>query len=85
MSKTMTAGVIAAAAALLAVGIMLGLRIGYSQFAAVSFGLLPALLVLYPVVRERSEREMTFAQWLGTLLVITLFAASFHNIIRRFV
>lgn len=72
------------AAAVLIVGVWLGLRFGYSQFAAVSFGLLPALLVLYPVVRERSGGGMTFARWLGTVLFVAFFAASFHNIIRRF-
>lgn len=72
------------AAAVLIAGVWLGLRAGYSQFAAVSFGLLPALLFLYPVVRERSGGEMTFARWLGTLLFVAFIAASFHNIIRRF-
>lgn len=72
------------AAVVLFVGVRLGSRYGYSQFAAVSFGLLPALLVLFPVMRERSGGKLTLAQWLGTLLFIAFFAASFHNIIRRF-
>ena len=73
------------AAIVLFVGVWLGSRYGYSQFAAVSFGLLPALLVLFPVIRERSGGRLTLAQWFGTLLFIAFFAASFHNIIRRFV
>lgn len=72
------------AAVVLFAGILLGSRYGYSQFAAVSFGLLPALLVLFPVIRERSSGKLTFSQWLGTLLLIAFFAASFHSIIRRF-
>lgn len=76
--------VVLGAACVLFAGVWLGSRHGYSQFAAVSFGLLPALLVLFPVIRERSGGGLTFAQWLGTLLLIAFFAASFHNIIRRF-
>lgn len=76
--------VVLGAAIVLFAGVWLGSRHGYSQFAAVSFGLLPALLLMFPVIRERSGGKLTLARWMGTLLFIALFAASFHNIIRRF-
>lgn len=85
MSKTATLILsVLAAAALLAAGVWTGLRFGYSQFAAASLGIAPALLALFPVVRERSGGAMTFAQWAGTVLFIAFFAAAFHNIIARF-
>lgn len=80
MSKSTTAALIAVALAVLAGGVALGLRSGYSQFAAVSFGVLPALLVIFPVVRERSEGQITFAQWVGMLFISLLLAIVINNL-----
>lgn len=81
MTKTATAGIIALAVAVFLSGVALGLRFGYSQFAAVSFGLLPALLVAFPIVRERSGGKMTFVQWFGILFVSLLFATVINNLL----
>lgn len=80
MSKFMTAGLIAVAFAILASGVTLGLRSGYSQFAAASFGVLPALLVIFPIVRERSEGQITFVQWVGMLFISLLLAIVINNL-----
>ncbi len=89
MEKRMPKGAIiglavGAASLTLIAGVALGLRFGYSQFAAVSFGLLPAMLFLFPVMRERSGGKLTFGRWLATVFLIALFAAVFNNIIMRF-
>lgn len=80
MSKAVMAILIVLAVGILGGGVVLGLRFGYSQFAAVSFGVLPALLVIFPVVRERSEGKLTFAQWVGMLFISLLFAIVFNNL-----
>ena len=80
MSKAAMAGLIGLAVMILGGGLTLGLRSGYSQFASVSFGLLPALLVIYPIVRERSAGEVSFLQWLGILFLALLFAIVANNI-----
>ncbi len=81
MSKVATAGLIVVALVVLIGGVTFGLRLGYSQFAAVSFGLLPAMVILFPVVRERSGGKLTLAQWIGILFITTLFATVFNNLL----
>lgn len=62
-------------------GVALGLRLGYSQFASVSFGLLPALLIIFPIVRERTQGKVTFVQWVVMLVMSVLFAVFVNNIV----
>lgn len=80
MSKFVAAGLVAIALVVLIGGVTVGLRFGYSQFASVSFGLLPALLIIYPIVRERSQGKVTFMQWVVMLFMSTLFAVVVNNI-----
>lgn len=80
MSKTATAGLIGFAIVVLICGVAFGLRLGYSQFAAVGFGFLPAMLVLFPVIRARSGGKLTFLQWLVVVFMSLLFAVVINNL-----
>ena len=81
MSKLATVGLVFIALVVLIGGVTIGLRSGYSQFAAVSFGLLPALFVIFPIVRERSKGKVTFMQWVVMLFMSVLFAVVVNNIV----
>lgn len=85
VSKTVTTiGLIVVAIALFLLGMTLGTRFRYSQFAAVTFGLVPALLVIFPLIRGRYGEKVTFGQWATVVFLSALFATVINNVLSRF-
>jgi len=78
-----TIGFICAAILIFVVGVVIAIRFGAEHFTAVSVGLLPALLVLYPTVRLQFGGELSFWQWVAILSLSLVFATLIHNIFGR--
>lgn len=45
-------------------GLFIGRQLGLSQFAAVGVGLVPALLLLFPVIKRWGGERLSFGLWL---------------------
>ena len=57
-------------------GVLFGRLLHLSEFVSVGLGLVPALLVAFPVVRHWTDRKVTFSRWsiaIGVGLVSTWF------------
>lgn len=74
MSKTTVAIYLLAAAGVLFGGAALGGYAGLPQVAAVGVGLLPALLLAFPLVRRLYRNRLSFGQW--ALVVVVMSAAA---------
>lgn len=81
--KLKTVGLVGAAILVFVVGVSVSIRFGAKQFTAVSTGLLPALLILFPVVRSQFEGELKFWQWVAILSLSLVFATLMHNVFGR--
>jgi hypothetical protein len=62
-------------------GIFLGRSFGLSQFAAVGIGLVPALLLLFPVIRRWAGESLTFGRWLLIVAGILIAGTLVHLVI----
>jgi hypothetical protein len=74
--------IIAAALGIELFGIWAGTRLGLSQFYAVGVGFVPAMLVVFPVVRDISRRNLRFSSWGLTVTIICIAASLLHLIMR---
>jgi hypothetical protein len=76
MSTTKVIGLLIGTIVAEFLGIWLGRYLGLSQFAAVGVGLLPAMLLAFPVLREWMGGRLSFRIWLlitaGVLVAGTL-------------
>lgn len=78
MSKRVTAFTVSAILAGIC-GIAMGRQLGFSQFTSVGIGVLPALLVAFPIVK--SYGRLSFTQWAFTVACIGVAAALIHLVI----
>ncbi len=74
MSKTAMVLYLLAGVAVLFGGAALGGRMGLPQVAAVGAGLLPALLLAFPLVRRLYRSRLSFGQW--AMVVVVMSAAA---------
>jgi hypothetical protein len=74
MSKTATAVYLLAAACVLFGGAALGRHFGLGQVAAVGVGLVPALLLAFPLVTRLYNSRLSFPKW--ALVVVFMSAAA---------
>jgi hypothetical protein len=74
VSRTTTAFYLLAAACVLFGGTALGRHLGLGQVAAVGVGLLPALLLAFPLVRRLYRSRLSFQGW--ALVVFVMSAAA---------
>ncbi len=81
--KLKTAGLVGAAILVFVIGVIISLGFGTEQFTAVSVGLLPALLMLFPIVRSQFEGQLKFWQWVAILSLSLVFATLMHNVFGR--
>jgi len=76
MSSTRILGLLILAIVAEFLGIFLGRSFGLSQFAAVGIGLVPAMLLAFPLIRHWYGGRLSFKLWLliiaGILIVGTL-------------
>jgi len=79
MSKIEVIGIVLLAIIVEFGGILIGRYLGMSQFASVSVGLIPALLLAFPVVRLYGR--FSFTQWMLTILCIVVFAKLVNSMI----
>ena len=56
-------------------GILLGRYLGLSQFAAVGVGLIPALLLAFPLMKQWYGGRLSFKVWLVTVAGIVIAGA----------
>jgi hypothetical protein len=88
MSRFAPIGFLSLVSAILAefCGIVVGKRLGLSQFASVGVGLVVAWLVLYPIAKYLTLRlgghPLNFIQWASTIAVIVVIAILIHTLIR---
>ncbi len=73
MSKTTTALYLLAAVCVLFGGTALGRHLGLGQVAAVGLGLVPALLLAFPLVRRLYSSRLSFPKW---ALVVAFMSAA---------
>lgn len=78
MSKRTTAFTVLAVIAGIC-GIATGRQLGFSQFTSVGIGVLPALLLAFPIVK--SYGRLSFTQWAFTVVCIGIAAALIHLVI----
>lgn len=81
--KLKTVGLVATAILVFVIGVIISLHFGKKQFTAVSVGLLPALLILFPIVRSQFEGQLKFWQWVAILSLSLVFATLTHNVFGR--
>ncbi len=65
-------------------GITLGRLLGYSQFTSVGIGLVPALLLLYPVMKQwhaHYGKRLTFSMRVFAVAIMTLAAVLIQRLI----
>jgi hypothetical protein len=78
MSQVKLLGVLLLTAVTEIGGIALGRQLGFSLFASVGAGLVPALLVAFPLMKQWSGRQLSFRQWVMTVVMITGTATLLH-------
>ncbi|MCP9494447.1 MAG: hypothetical protein MSG64_08335 [Pyrinomonadaceae bacterium MAG19_C2-C3] len=81
--KLKIVGLVGAAILVFVIGVSLSIRTGAEQFTTVSVGLLPALLILFPIVRSQFEGQLKFWQWVAILCLSLVFATLMHNVFGR--
>lgn len=81
MSKATAFVYLAAAAVVLFGGTALGRNFGLSQFASVGVGLVPALLLAYPLARRASGSRLGFATWLLVVACMTAAATLINTLV----
>lgn len=74
--------ILASALCIELLGAWLGLRLGLSQFYAVGLGFFPAMLLVFPVVKQISGRSPSFLAWSVTVAMICVAAGVLHFVIR---
>lgn len=62
-------------------GVALGRRAGLSQFFAVGVGLVPALLLVFPLVKRMQGSKLSFAQWSLTVGGVALAATLIYGLL----
>lgn len=62
-------------------GIFLGRYFGFSQFAAVGIGLVPAMLLAFPVIRHWYGGRLSFNFWLMIVAGIIIAGTLIHLVI----
>jgi hypothetical protein len=62
-------------------GILLGRSFGLSQFAAVGVGLVPAMLLAFPVIRHWFGGRLSFKLWLLIVVGIIVAGTLMHLVI----
>jgi hypothetical protein len=62
-------------------GLFLGRTFGLSPFASVGFGLVPALLILFPVFRWWYQGKLSFSVWLLTVGSLLVTSVLIHRIV----
>lgn len=63
MRRTRIVGLLIAAVAAEFLGIFLGRSFGLSPFAAVGIGLVPAMLLVFPIIRHWYGGRLSFKLW----------------------
>ena len=64
------------------IGIMVGRYLGLSQSQAVGIGLLPALLLAFPLVKRRYGDSLNFGLWIVIAFAVVTFGAVINYLIR---
>ncbi|HEX8722707.1 MAG TPA: hypothetical protein VF736_18970 [Pyrinomonadaceae bacterium] len=82
MSKTATFFYLLAAVAVLFGGAALGGRMGLPQVAAVGVGLLPALLLAFPLVRRLYRDRLSFPVWALVVAAMSAVAMLLGAVVR---
>lgn len=81
MSRSKLLSVLVLAAVTELCGIAVGHYLGLSQFASVGVGLVPALLVAFPLMKWWNRSHLSFAQWSITVGMMTAMAVLIHLVI----
>ena len=81
MRGTRIVGLLIAAVAAGFLGILLGKYFGFSQFAAVGIGLIPAMLLAFPVIRHWYGGRLSFRLWLLIMAGILIAGTLVHLVI----
>ena len=79
MSSTKIFGLLILAVSMEFLGIFLGRALGLSQFAAVGLGLVPAMLLAFPVIRHWYGGRLSFKLWLLIIAGISSLVRSFTS------
>ncbi|MFY9621299.1 MAG: hypothetical protein WAM70_06855 [Pyrinomonadaceae bacterium] len=81
MRSTRIVGLLIAAAAAEFLGIFLGRYFGLSQFAAVGIGLVPAMLLVFPIIRHWYGGRLSFRLWLLMMAGIIIAGTLVHLVL----
>jgi hypothetical protein len=80
MMKAMIVYLVAGIGVLL-VGTALGRNLGLTQFASVGVGLVPALLLAYPLMKRRYRGHLSFMVWILVVAGIAVAATLINSVI----
>lgn len=81
MSGTRIVGLLIAAVVAGLLGIFLGRSFGLSQFAAVGIGLVPAMLLVFPIIRHWYGGRLSLKLWLLIMAGIIVAGTLVHLVI----
>ncbi len=62
-------------------GPMLGHALGLGQFAALSVGFVPGMLLLFPTMKRYFSPKLQFTTWCTLILIICAFAFGIHKLL----
>lgn len=64
-------------------GILLGRYVGFSQFAAVGVGLIPAMLLAFPLMKRWYGGRLSFTEWALTIAGMVVAATLIYTVIEN--